>query len=61
MADPANDDVPPPPSPARRVPVIGFVGDGGVVTITHPHLMPEHGSMAAAVRNDPRPNTPQEA
>lgn len=53
-ADPANDDAPPPPSPARRVPVIGFVGAGGAVTITHPHLMPDHALVAGAFPNDPR-------
>lgn len=35
-----NDNTPLPPRRARLVPIVGFVGEGGAVTITHPTWRP---------------------
>lgn len=55
MVKPDNDNRPPPVG----VPIIGFVGDDGVVTITDPTWRPNPQPAAGALL--PFPNDPREA
>lgn len=60
MVKPDNDNRPPRARmPIRGVPIIGFVGDDGQVTITDPTWRPVPQAAAGALL--PFPNDPREA